>query len=276
MKLIRCFMLLLCLTAGLTVCLAADAPATKSPAKSAAASKSVKVNAKDGATMVWVSAGEFTMGNDKNESFWQRPQHKVYLDGYWIYKNDVTVAQYRKFCQATKSTMPQQLAKSNDNYPVVNVTWKAAKAYAQWAGGALPTEAQWEKAARGTDERNFPWGGKGIVEHVGSYPSGASPYGCMDMAGNVMQYCADLFDANYYKFSPSHNPADTDRNLLLEQNKKSAMKQKDKDVGTTVVGRGASYKWQQPVTFSSTMRFSCIMTGSEDTGFRCVVNSPAP
>jgi len=111
---------------------------------------------------------------------------------------------------------------------------------------------------------------------VGSYPSGASPYGCMDMAGNVMQYCADLFDANYYKFSPSHNPADTDRNLLLEQNKKSAMKQKDKDVGTTVVGRGASYKWQQPVTFSSTMRFSCIMTGSEDTGFRCVVNSPAP
>jgi len=106
-----------------------------------------------------------------------------------------------------------------DDHPIVNVTYDDAVAYCNWAGVELPTEAQWEKAARGTDGRIWPWGNKwdnrkchsgesGIdkTTPVGSFPSGASPYGVMDMAGNVWEWCADWYDENYYQNSPSRNP----------------------------------------------------------------------
>lgn len=108
-----------------------------------------------------------------------------------------------------------------DDYPMVNLSWYDAKRYAQWAGAALPTEAQWEKAARGTDGRIFPWGNDwdasksssslwtdhpGKPSLVGSFPTGASPYGCLDMAGNVYQWCADYYDPYYYHKSPKSNP----------------------------------------------------------------------
>jgi formylglycine-generating enzyme required for sulfatase activity len=182
----------------------------------------VAANPKDGARMVWVPAGEFLMGsNDSYQAYiaW-RPQHKVYLDGYWMYKYEVTVAQYRKFCSETGKLMPHA---PNwgwiDSHPMVSVTWQMANDYAKWAGATLPTEAQWEKAARGTDGRKFPWGNKwdaskcnsrfGKLERtrpVGMYPSGASPYGCMDMVGNVWEYCADWYAVDYYKFTPGKNP----------------------------------------------------------------------
>ena len=171
--------------------------------------------------MVYVPAGDFLMGSKNGEGYdRERPQHTVYLDGYWIYKNEVTVAQYRNFCKTTGRNMPDPPNWGwKDDHPVVNVTWDEAKAYCEWAGAALPTEAQWEKAARGTDGRIYPWGndwdktrlnsyqsGSTATTPVGNYPGGASPYGCLDMAGNGWQWCADWYDATYYANSPARNP----------------------------------------------------------------------
>lgn len=179
-----------------------------------------KRNPKDGAAMVWVPAGDFLMGStdaDKEAAEHEKPQQQVYLDGYWMYKTEVTVAQYRKFCQATGRRMPDAPGWGwQDTRPIVNVSWDDANAYAQWAGAALPTEAQWEKAARGTDGRIYPWGNdwngtkciqsRRSPEPVGYLPAGASPYGCLDMAGNVAEWCADWYADGYYKIAPVRNP----------------------------------------------------------------------
>ncbi len=192
------------------------------------------MNPVDGATMVWVPAGDFLMGNTDEEvnqhknrmgkdafvpSADAEPQHSVYLDGFWMYKNDVTVEEYAKFCEVTGHKMPRDYV-SRKLAPITEITWYDAQAYANWAGVTLPTEAQWEKAARGIDGRIFPWGNewdwnKCRCSHlnwtdgpsdIGSYPVGVSPYGVMDMAGNVAQWCADWYAADYYKNSPAKNP----------------------------------------------------------------------
>jgi len=170
-----------------------------------------KTNLKDGAKMIWIPAGEFLMGSDENDD--EKPPHMVNLDGYWIYKYEVTVAQYRKFCNETGSNMPEAPSWGwQDDHPIVHVSWDNATAYTQWAGVRLPTEAQWEKAARGTDGRAYPWGNEwdatkcansvgqrlSSTKPIGSYPSDTSPYGALDMAGNVWEWCADWYDGNYY------------------------------------------------------------------------------
>ncbi len=199
---------------------------------------SAKVNTKDNAEMVLIPAGKFQMGtsikqlatllksNPSSKREWyisELTDKKVDIDAFYMYKNEVTVAQYRKFCDDTHRSMPTEPPwKWQDNHPIVNVNWNDAKAYADWAGATLPTEAQWEKAARGTDGRAFPWGSKWdttkccnpigkenpekSTSQVGSYPAGASPYGVMDMAGNVWEWCADWYDEGYYKISPLKNP----------------------------------------------------------------------
>ncbi len=178
------------------------------------------INPKDGAELVYIPAGPFVMGDDDDEIrdfvvnsaiLRNNPRHTVRLSGYWIYRNVVTVEEYQKFCQLTGRSMPATPRFNSDwrhvHNPIVNVTWDDAVAYATWAGMTLPTEAQWEKAARGGDDRPFAWGDEfdlkkvwgstrrnedaGSTIAVGKF--GVSPYGCSDMGGNVAQWCLDWY-----------------------------------------------------------------------------------
>jgi len=185
----------------------------------------------DGMEMVYVPAGEFEMGGSDADAYSdEKPVHRVDLDAYWIDKYEVSNAQYALCVAAGDCTKPEytnSYTRSNyygnqeyDNYPVIRVSWHQAQAYCQWAGGDLPTEAQWEKAARGTDGRTYPWGNEspnsnlvnynqniGDTSPVTDYESGASPYGALNMAGNVWEWVRDWYDSNYYSNSPAENPS---------------------------------------------------------------------
>lgn len=195
---------------------------------------------KDKMIMVYVSEGEFIMGsmeNDLEAKVDEMPQHKIYLDAFWIDKTEVTNGMYRLCvsegsCQKPKDPIYYD-NKTVSKHPVVNIDWIQASTYCKWAGRRLPSEAEWEKAARGVDGRKYPWGnetpnqslvnlcdkkcpyeprinstddGYGTTAPVGSYPGGASPYGALDMAGNVWEWVADFYSPTYYANSPQQNP----------------------------------------------------------------------
>lgn len=183
----------------------------------------------DGAPMVFVPAGEFTMGSDLMPN--EKPIHTVALDAFRIDTFETTNALYQKCVAAQECRRPLDGNSGGDpgdyygnpafdQFPVNLVAWDDAGQYCRWAGKRLPTEAEWEKAARGTDARIFPWGNTfdpdransalnyGLVTTaVGSHPSGASPYGAQDMAGNVWEWAADWYDETYYAHSPQANPS---------------------------------------------------------------------
>ena len=180
-----------------------------------------------GHPLVHVPAGEFRMGSD-SDSADERPQHTAVLAEYWIDRFPVANAQYARFVEETgyraAGDWHGAFAPGKERHPVVNVTWDDARAYAEWCGKRLPTEAQWEKAARGTDARRYPWGerwdgnkcnvsGRGTTP-VGHYPAGASPYGCHEMAGNVWEWVEDWYDAGYYARSPRDNPRGPESGVL--------------------------------------------------------------
>lgn len=209
----------------------------------------------------WISipAGNFAMGSIASDTLnWpnyagnisELPQHTVYLDAYQISKYEITNSQYKVFMDAggysnssywsaegwswrtTNSIVePISWSTGDDNsgpayptYPVAGVSWYEADAFCRWAGVRLPTEAEWEKAARGTDARYWPWGNSWNPSYcnsyegstvdtfynksspVGYFTTGISPYGCYDMAGNVWEWCNDWYDQNYYNVTPSSNP----------------------------------------------------------------------
>jgi serine/threonine protein kinase/formylglycine-generating enzyme required for sulfatase activity len=208
----------------------------------------------DGMVMVYVPAGEFIMGMEAEDALWicsqyfndceqfwnwytnAAPVRTVYLDSYWIDSTEVTNAMYAICVQASACDPPasyssylnQRSSYYNNpqyaNYPVVFVSWRAADTYCEWAGGHLPTEAEWEKAARGTDGRYYPWGNTlpncsltnyqtgygdfcvGDTKAVKSYPSGVSVFGAYEMAGNVWEWTSDWYDETYYSTMPSRNP----------------------------------------------------------------------
>lgn len=188
----------------------------------------LSVNAKDGSTLVRIPAGDYEMG-DGEENYC--PKHRVELSEYWIGVNCVTNRQYARFMAATKHHAPDQDSWSvwkngacpadKLDHPVVCVSWYDCAVYARWAGLELPTEAQWEKAARGPDGHIYPWGnrwdqgkcrspkkkGEGNTATVWSYPEGTSGYGTIQQSGNVWEWCADWYGEKYYKESPAKNPA---------------------------------------------------------------------
>jgi len=177
--------------------------------------------------MVLVPAGEFTMGSPTGDAD-EQPAHRVLLDAFYMDKYEVTVRQYAAFLQEAGGDRPLEWKTMNktahQNRPVMGVDWAEAARYCKWAGKRLPTEAEWEKAARGTDGRLYPWGNEPptplhanygkkdwhsheALAPVGSFEAGKSPYGIYDMAGNVWEWVSDWYDEAYYKSSPSQNPA---------------------------------------------------------------------
>ncbi len=170
-------------------------------------------NAKDGSVMVLVPAGEFEMGDGRDADC---PKHRVWVDAYYIGVTCVTNAQYARFVREGKGCEPggtKWKEASLAGHPVVDVSWDDAAAYAAWAGCALPTEAQWEKAARGPAGLIYPWGndwdekkcrndknkGSGTTCAVWEYPAGASGYGTLNQSGNVWEWCRDWYGEKYYK-----------------------------------------------------------------------------
>jgi formylglycine-generating enzyme required for sulfatase activity len=278
-----------------------------------------RINPKDGAAMVWVPAGSFNMGSNvediyfseyiryrdwprvgdtiwrrlrnQTESIWA-PEHRVSLDGYWIYRYEVTVKQYLAFCAAKGRNLPpfpsgySWAGKSGwtdpvlQRHPIVNVTWHDAKAYADWAGVSLPTEAQWEYAARGPEGRNYPWGGKATLTHpfngwdqskcanannalykristwpLGSFPTGASWCGAHDMAGNVWEWCADWYGP--YAAATVTNPVGP-------------------ATGNCRILRGGSWRNLDFNCMSAFRNYGSPNKGDNNRGFRCVSHFPEP
>jgi formylglycine-generating enzyme required for sulfatase activity len=177
--------------------------------------------------MVLVPAGEFSMGSPEGDPD-EKPAHKVLINAFFMDKYEVTVKQYAAFLQESGGDRPSEWKTmnktANQNRPVMGVDWAEAARYCKWAGKRLPTEAEWEKAARGTDGRLYPWGNdpptplhanygkKEWNNHealvpVGTLEAGKSPYGIYDMAGNVWEWVSDWYDNDYYKHSPAESPA---------------------------------------------------------------------
>lgn len=200
------------------------------PASPEAPAYETRLSPVDAMTQMHVPAGTLHMGGlDVYSENDELPYHDVNLKEYWIDQTEVTNGMYALCVGAGACRPPQRTASARQplyygtaefqDHPVVNVTWGDAQAYCAWAGRRLPTEAEWERAARGDDMRTYPWGDEPPsaryanfntlirdTSRVGSYPAGASPYGALDMAGNVWEWVADLYDMRYYEKSAAEDP----------------------------------------------------------------------
>ncbi len=242
--------------------------------------------------MVFVPAGPFEMGSQRNDD--EMPIHTVTLDDFYIDQYEVTTARFATFLNERAGdsevvdmsiTLSRYIGGRNfylqhdgvwravegyADYPVAWVSWQDARAYCEWRGGRLPTEAEWEKAARGTDERVYPWGwgidcsianygncvGDGRTTAVGSYPAGASPYGAVNMAGNVREWVNDWYYEDYYSISPPDNPLGPNG-------------------GSIKVLRGGG--WRNGEIFLSVTDRAAYAQDTfrdNDVGFRCVSSEP--
>ncbi|MEA3350770.1 MAG: SUMF1/EgtB/PvdO family nonheme iron enzyme, partial [Chloroflexota bacterium] len=251
------------------------------------------VSVMDDMTVVFIPSGEFLMGltTDQVKTLLSycpeceeadfdpaKPSHQVYVDGFWIYQTEVTNSMYGRCVDAGSCSSPNNSSSQTrssyfrnsdyDNYPVMRVNWFDAEQYCRWINGRLPTEAEWEKAARGTGGRLFPWGDQtpntslanvyplnDDTVAVGSYPKGASPFGVLDLVGNVYEWMADWYSPNYYENSDAINPIGP---VNGEMGQRSV--------------RGGSWGWGIPFA-SAAFRdwWEPKKTGS-GVGFRCVLD----
>ena len=249
------------------------------PANGSAASKSSSLPAtiigKDGAPMVLVPAGEFLMGSTEGDDD-EQPVHRVFLDSFYIDTFEVTNGRFAKFVAAIQSEPPwgfadQETPVLQADRPVRWVNWLEATGYCLWAGKRLPTEAEWEKSARGTDGRTYPWGnepptpahavyglkeGADTVSPIGNRDQGKSPSGVHDLAGNLYEWVADWYDDTFYTAQPAYNP-------------------RGPADGTAKGQRGGSYI-NQPYRLRSTFRTKSDPTEHDPrVGFRCAQDPPA-
>jgi formylglycine-generating enzyme len=241
-----------------------------------------KINERDGAEMVWIPACTYQMGLSDMDN---NPVHTVSLDGYYIYKYPVTVGQYRRFCAAAGSFMPATPEWGwQEDHPIVNVSWNDAVAYCKWAGVRLPTEAEWEHAARGPNNYKFPWGNEFDISKcvnsvnpdtfnnkgrkirlnkrnpneltstakVGRYP--ANDFGLYDMAGNVWHWCMDHYEEDFWKPGEDYdNPVNCSSDQRIDR-----------------VLRGGGWVNGFPEVFSASIRDSFLSEYYGDIiGFRC-------
>ncbi len=231
--------------------------------------------------MIFIPGGTFIMGSDQGGKDAQ-PAHEVYVSAFYMDRYEVTNGQYKQFIDSTGYPAPYLDPKKyplaehynwknavyppgTENLPVVLVSWEDANAYAKWAGKRLPTEAEWEKAARGDKGFIYSWGNQwdstqcnsrisalNCAVAVTRYAQGASPYGIFNMTGNVWEWCADWYNNAYYKNSPKQDPKGPDR-------------------GATRVIRGGSwdtYGVERLSAYSRESQFPSVR--SYDIGFRCV------
>lgn len=261
-----------------------------------------RVSPVDGARLLYIPSGAFWMGSAESELLTEPdefPQRRVSLPEFWIDQTEVTNRQYARCVAAGACAAPPAELEPDDpapyygqtefsEYPVVNVSWGEAEAYCEWAGRRLPTEAEWERAARSRDGRTYPWGwfgfamddrlnfcdlecpyswpgvqvsdGYGRTAPVGSYPKGASPYGALDMAGNVWEWTNDWYDSAAYATQPTEQPSGPEQGRYKVVRGGSWL---DGPLGDRLsFFRVANRHWQPPDA-----RLSYI-------GFRCAVSQP--
>lgn len=259
-----------------------------SPSPDAIIQPFTKTSHKDGMVLIYIPAGEFWLGSsdsDLGADPDEKPRHRVYLDDYWIDKTEVTNAMFAAFLSESGNqdeggatwydtlAVEQQLVfidgqwkpgNGYEDHPAVEITWYGARAYCEWAGRRLPTEAEWEKAARTSMGSIYPWG-EGIdctrVQYancggktlpVGSKPAGSSPYGVLDMSGNVWEWVADWYSDSYYTETFVSNPIGPEQ-------------------GIARVLRGGSYDYDWKHVRSANRRNNGPATSINDYGFRCVL-----
>ena len=241
-----------------------------------------EITGPDGGKMVWVPAGEFDMGStDGNPE--ESPVHHVRITrGFWLGQCTVTNAQYQGYCQGTGAQFPKE-SDQGPSHPVLFAAWGDARAYCDHYGMALPTEAQWEYAARGPGASKYPWGDEwdpkrlcwggnkgpgGKTFPVGSFPGGASWCGALDMAGNVCQWCSDWYDSGYYAHSDPVDPRGPDRgeDITLRPEGRPPV-----HLGACRVIRGNFWGDADAADFYCAMRVNLSDPEGGDalTGFRC-------
>lgn len=232
-----------------------------------------KISEVDEMVMLYVPEGIFLMGDDSDSAYTnEKPVHEVFLNAYWIDKHEVTNNQYKLCVEAGQCSMPKNAEFLNfqkyENQPAVNITWLQAKEYCNWAERDLPTEAQWEKAARGPNGQIYPWGDLqpdikianfnnniGKTTMAGNYPDGVSYYGLHDMAGNVWEWVNDWYSKDYYSSQTEWKNPEGPDSIQLK------------------VIRGGS--WNSPALHlrSSYRSWFIYDSSNEDIGFRCAMDA---